>query len=49
MNDELDEIDFEYATTVADRANGLMSRHAVPPASENFSVWFSYAMGGPPA
>jgi diguanylate cyclase len=49
MNDELDEIDFEYARTVADRANGLMSRHAVPPTPENFSVWFSYAMGGPPA
>ena len=49
MNDELDEVDFEYATTVADRANGLMSRHAVPPTPENFSVWFSYAMGGSPA
>jgi diguanylate cyclase len=49
MSDELDEIDFEYATTVADRANQLMSLHAVPPTPENFSVWFGYAMGGAPA
>jgi diguanylate cyclase len=49
MSDELDEIDFEYATTVADRANGFMSLQAVPPTPENFSVWFSYAMGASPA
>jgi diguanylate cyclase len=46
MSDEPDEIDFEYATTVADRANRLMSHQSIPPTPENFSVWFSYAMGG---
>src|SRR3984957_9832651 len=41
-----DEIDFDYATTTADRANRLMSQHGVPPTPDNFSVWFCYAMGG---
>ena len=40
------EIDFDFATTVADRANGLMAQHGVPPTPDNFSVWFYYAMGG---
>lgn len=46
MNSAFDEIDFDYATTIADRANGLMSQHGVPPTPDNFSVWFYYAMGG---
>jgi diguanylate cyclase len=41
-----DEIDFEYATTIADQANRLMSQNGVPPTPDNFSVWFYYAMGG---
>jgi diguanylate cyclase len=45
MKSEFDEIDFDYATTIADRANLLMSQHSVPPTPENFSVWFCYAMG----
>ena len=40
------EIDFDFATTIADRANGLMAQHGVPPTPDNFSVWFYYAMGG---
>ena len=46
MSSAYDEIDFDYATTVADRANRLMSQHGVPPTPDNFSVWFYYAMGG---
>jgi diguanylate cyclase len=39
------EIDFDFATTTADRANSLMSQHGVPPTPDNFSVWFYYAIG----
>jgi diguanylate cyclase len=46
MSSAYDEIDYDYATTIADRANRLMSQHRVPPSPENFSVWFYYAMGG---
>jgi diguanylate cyclase len=46
MSSAFDEIDFDYATTIADRANRLMSQNGVPPTPDNFSVWFYYAMGG---
>src|SRR5580700_2192940 len=46
MSSAFDDIDYDYATTTADRANGLMSQHSVPPTPDNFSVWFYYAMGG---
>jgi len=46
MNGAFNEIDFDFATTTADRANRLMSQHGVPPTPDNFSVWFYYAMGG---
>jgi diguanylate cyclase len=46
MSSAYDGIDFDYATTTADRANRLMSQHGVPPTPDNFSVWFCYAMGG---
>jgi diguanylate cyclase len=46
MNSGPDEIDFDYATTLADRANGFMTQHRVPPTPENFAVWFYYTMGG---
>src|SRR6202165_4092434 len=49
MINAFDEVDFDYATTIADRANRFMSQHAVPPTPENFSVWFNYAMGASPA
>ena len=49
MSNAFDEVDFDYATTIADRANRFMSQHAVPPTPENFSVWFNYAMGASPA
>jgi diguanylate cyclase len=46
MTSAPDEIDFDYATTIADRANGFMAQHRVPPTPDNFSVWFFYSMGG---
>jgi diguanylate cyclase len=46
MGSAFEEIDFDYATTMADRANRFMSQHGVPPTPENFTVWFYYATGG---
>lgn len=43
------EMDFEYATAVADRALKSMSQLAVPATPSNFSVWFNYALGTSPA
>ena len=49
MSNASDELDFDYATVIADRVNRLMSQHRVPPTPNNFSVWFSYATGASPA
>jgi len=46
MDSAFDEIDFDYATSMADRAIRFMSQHGVPPTPDNFAVWFYYAMGG---
>ena len=46
MSGTVNEIDFDYATSTADRANRLMAQHGVPPTPDNFSVWFYYVMGG---
>jgi diguanylate cyclase len=46
MSSAFHEIDFDYATSTADRANRLMAQHGVPPTPDNFSVWFYYVMGG---
>lgn len=46
MSSTFNEIDFDYATSTADRANRLMTQHGVPPTPDNFSVWFYYVMGG---
>jgi diguanylate cyclase len=47
--DIFDDMDVEYATTVADKAIRLMSQQSVPVTPGNFSVWFEYAMGTSPA
>ena len=44
----LDELDFEYATSVAEKAFGLMAQQRVPPTPNNFHVWFKYSLGTPP-
>ena len=49
MSNASDELDFDYATVIADRVNRLMAQHRVPPTPNNFSVWFSYATGVSPA
>ena len=46
MSSAFNELDFDIATTTADRATRLMSQHGVPPTPDNFSVWFYYVMGG---
>jgi diguanylate cyclase len=46
MSSTVNEIDFDYAKSTANRANLLMAQHGVPPTPDNFSVWFYYAMGG---
>lgn len=45
MNTAFDDVDFEYATAVTDRAIRSMSQHGVPPTPANFEVWFNYSLG----
>lgn len=40
-----DELDFEYATTVADKAMQSMAQQRVPPTPNNFHLWFKYSLG----
>jgi diguanylate cyclase len=44
----LDEVDFEYATSVAEKAMRSMARQRVPPTPNNFHVWFKYSLGTSP-
>jgi diguanylate cyclase len=41
----LDEVDFEYATSVAEKAMRAMAEQRVPPTANNFQVWFKYTLG----
>jgi diguanylate cyclase len=43
-----DDIDFDYATSIAQQTNGLMAQHHVSPTPDNFAVWFKYALGTSP-
>jgi diguanylate cyclase len=43
----LDEVDFEYATSVAEKAMQSMAQQGVPPTSNNFQVWFKYSLDTP--
>jgi diguanylate cyclase len=43
--DSPDEIDFEYATSVAEKTLRLMSQQRVPPTPNNFHLWFKYSLG----
>lgn len=40
-----DELDFEYATTVAEKAMGAMAKQRVPPTPNNYHLWFKYSLG----
>jgi diguanylate cyclase len=41
----LDELDFEYATSVAEKTMRAMAAQRVPPTPNNFQVWFKYSLG----
>jgi diguanylate cyclase len=43
-----EELDFEYATSVAEKAMRLMAEQRVPATPNNFYVWFKYALGSSP-
>jgi diguanylate cyclase len=43
------ELDFEYARSIAENAVRSMDEHRVPPTPNNFHVWFNYWLGEPPA
>ena len=43
-----DDLDLEYATAIADRANRLMVQHGIAPTPSNFAVWFNYSRGTSP-
>jgi diguanylate cyclase len=43
-----DELDFEYATSIAEKAVRSMAEQRVPPTPNNFHVWFKYTLGTPP-
>ena len=40
-----EDLDIEYASALADRANRLMLEHGVAPTSANFAIWFDYSRG----
>jgi diguanylate cyclase len=44
----LEELDSDYASALADRANRCMVQHGVKPTPDNFAVWFAYSRGSPP-
>ena len=48
MHQEVGEIEFEYATSMADSARQFMAHHRVPPSPRNFEVWFTYAAASIP-
>src|SRR6266478_5622419 len=43
-----DELDFEYASSIAEKAVRSMAEQRVPPTPNNFHVWFKYTLGAPP-
>jgi diguanylate cyclase len=44
-DDALHEVDFEYATAVAEKAMQSMAQQRVPPTPNNFHIWFEYSLG----
>jgi diguanylate cyclase len=44
-DDAFEDIDFEYATAVAEKAIRFMSQQRVPPTPNNFHLWYNYSMG----
>jgi len=48
MTSKSDELDFEYAAFIAERANSLMSRLKIAQTPANYSIWFNYCQGTSP-
>jgi len=46
--DAYEQLDFEFATEVAETAMRSIAAQRVPPTPNNFHVWFKYALGAPP-
>jgi diguanylate cyclase len=46
--DAFNQLDFEYATEVAEKAVRSMSQQRVPPTPNNFHTWFKYSLGTSP-
>jgi diguanylate cyclase len=42
-----EEVDFDYAMVVAEKAMRFMSQQRVPPTPNNFHLWFNYSIGAP--
>lgn len=40
-----DDLDFDYATSLAERARTAMAQYSIPPTPDNYAVWFEYARG----
>jgi diguanylate cyclase len=48
-NNNLDELDCDYAAFIGERAVSLMSRLRIPQTPANYSIWFNYCQGVSPS
>jgi diguanylate cyclase len=48
-NSRIEELDFEYAGFIGQRALALMSQLRIPQTPANYSIWFNYCQGVSPA
>jgi diguanylate cyclase len=48
MTNSVDELDFEYAGFIAERAISLMKRLKIAQTPANYSIWFNYCQGNSP-
>jgi diguanylate cyclase len=46
--DTYEQLDFGFATDIAEKAMQAIAAQRVPPTPNNFHVWFKYALGAPP-
>jgi diguanylate cyclase len=48
MTNKSDELDYDYAAFIAERAMALMSRLKIAQTPANYSIWFNYCQGTSP-
>ena len=48
MANAYEQLDFEFATEIAEKAMSSIAARRVPPTPNNFHVWFKYALGASP-